>query len=113
MAEDTMSDTTTNLQGANAIASEIPPNLPAIVLAPMPIDSHFPPEYDPWGPMGWIVHGSGFVNGLYFSTGAFSLMRSFGHVDCPHVLFAALAGVLYFGTSEWTYRLNAQRAKWV
>ncbi|MGA2400147.1 MAG: hypothetical protein ABSG91_00380 [Syntrophobacteraceae bacterium] len=53
--------------------------IPPLDLRPMPVDHRLPRNYEPAGPAGLIVHGTGVVNGLYPGLGMYSVHAgSFG-----------------------------------
>lgn len=82
----------------------------AIDLSPLPTNPSVPVLYEPFGPMGWIVHGTVFVNGLYLLLGLYDLGLRFPLLS-REAAWPAAAGlsVLYCVALEYGYYLNASR----
>ncbi len=72
-----------------------------IDLNPMPIDPQYPPNYEPRGQMGLVVHGSAVINGLYLGFGAYNIGGT---------VLALLSGLAYLGLMEWWYWFSSHRA---
>jgi len=79
-----------------------------IDVSPMPTNPNVPPFFEPTGPMGLIVLGSGFINSLYFSLGLFNLLAKSGE-DGLALAIAIVALVLYLLANHCWYWINARR----
>ncbi|MGD8862431.1 MAG: hypothetical protein PVI30_20640 [Myxococcales bacterium] len=74
------------------------------LLLPMPVDASYPRNYEPFGPMGLIVHGSAMVNALYVFGAAYT---QFG--EAARAWVCALLTVAAY---EGSYALHCKKAFW-
>jgi hypothetical protein len=72
-------------------------------LSPMPVDHRYPANYEPVGPTGLIVHGTGIVNGFYLGFGVYS-----AHIGSFCV--SLVTGIAYLVLLEFWYAFNSHRA---
>jgi hypothetical protein len=66
----------------------------------LPVKSDRPPFYEPWGPMGVIVHGMGLVGGVYWALGIWPVSGSW---------LGAGAAAAYLGLLEYLYYANCRK----
>jgi hypothetical protein len=74
--------------------------------SPMPVDATYPANYEPVGPTGLIIHGTGIINGLYLGLGVYSTLgRSWAYLVISFVI-----GLTYLMLLEWWYKFSSRRA---
>jgi hypothetical protein len=81
----------------------VPAGTQRLDLSPMPDDHTYPKNYEPFGPAGLIVHGTGIVNGFYLGVGVYRVL------PCSFWVSSG-AGLLYLVVLEVWYAINSCRA---
>jgi hypothetical protein len=80
-----------------------PAGSPSVVNWPFPTNVLYPPDYEPLGPMGLIVHASAVVNGIYAFGSACLITRCYS---------SALLGLaVTFGVFEFWYYYSCRRRR--